>query len=452
MSQEYAAFDQSSIEPVDDEPGFSPFVPFYDDIARYTNRVRFGGGERWMMPWEFTGWRDEQQSWSKTAYIHGGLNPTPTYRFKGPDVLAFLSFFCVNSFASFSVGGMKHLISVDEEGDVTSHGVAMRTAEDEVWTYWMINLSFAARATAARWDMEFTDFTGERFLLQIAGPRSLEILEETLRKDLHDIRFFHHRDTSYQDVPLRIARLGMAGTLAYELHGDLAHSKRIFDAVFQTGKAYGMRRLGWYAYMQQHTINGFPQASYHLAAKLPGRDNRGNITGSAGPEATGYHNPIELGWSSSIVLDHEFVGRSALGPLLATPKRTMVTLEWNSEDVQAVFASQFTDEEPLAQFDLANDIAADLRSRLHQDKVLDADGAQIGLSMGRMYSVQYRRMISLSTLDVAHAAEGAEVYVLWGEHGQRQMRLRATVARYPYADRARNNDFDVESIPRLRDA
>ena len=42
-----------------------------------------------------------------------------------------------------------------------------------------------------------------------------------------------------------------------------------------------------------------------------------------------------------IKFDHDFVGRKALEKEVANPRRKMVTLLWNTEDVMDVHASQF---------------------------------------------------------------------------------------------------------------
>ena len=40
-----------------------------------------------MKPFEYIGWRDEMLAAYETCYIHAGLNPAFTYRFKGADAM-----------------------------------------------------------------------------------------------------------------------------------------------------------------------------------------------------------------------------------------------------------------------------------------------------------------------------------------------------------------------------
>ena len=421
----------------------SPYVPFYKENVLYTGVLK-----DFLYPYEFTGWKDEQLSWKKTCYLHGGLNPSPTYRFSGPGAAEFLSKYCVNTFKKFPVGSGKHCITCDEDGIITSDGVILRTGEDVFVTYWMWSLAMAAGTEAGNYDMKFEDQSSEMFLFQVGGPSSLSVLEAATGDDLHDIRFMRLKMSSICGKQVRIVRMGMAGSLAYEVHGDLKYAKEIYDAIYQAGIPFGIRRLGWHAYMMQHTENGFPQFGDHFIMKLPGApSNKGNVKGSIGPEADGYANPYELGWGGSVKFDHEFVGRKALEEIAANPKRKPVSLEWNKDDILKVYASRFEEGEPYQDFDRVNDMVyVGGGTVLHQDKVLNSKGEEIGYSAGRGYTYYYRSMISIAVLDIPYAEEGTEVTVVWGDPGTRQINIRAKVTRFPYFNEHRNQKFDVETV------
>ena len=73
-----------------------------------------------------------------------------------------------------------------------------------------------------------------------------------------------------------------------------------------------------------------------------------------------YVTPFDTGWENRINWDHEFPGKQALQEMAKAPRRTVVTLEWNTEDVADVYASQFRDEEPYEPIsDRPNDIRYD---------------------------------------------------------------------------------------------
>ncbi len=167
--------------------------------------------------------------------------------------------------------------------------------------------------------------------------------------------------------------------------------------------------------------------------------------------------PFDVGWDFLVKFNHEFTGREALEKLAKEPRRrTPVTLEWNAEDVERVFATRLCpSEEPCEDISVQSDAFWNVKAEgegytYRADKVFHGEDV-IGLSSGRIISYTYNSMISLGFIDPQYARVGTELEILWGTPGTRQMKIRAKVARYPYNDDyIRNQDKDVETIPRVK--
>ncbi len=442
----------------------SIFVPFDRSVDRYAVAGRVA------VPWEYTSWRDEVQSWKQSCYLHGHLNPVPTYRISGPDALRFFSDTHVNTIQNFDVGRGKHGIMCNEAGLVISDGVALRTAEDEIVTYWEAPYIEYALASG-NYDAVGEDLTGQVFMFQLAGPRSLEVVERAAQSDLHDLAFMRSGLVTIADAEVRVLRMGMGGSLAYEVHGPIDAARDVYQALHDAGRPLGLRQLGAQAYMLNHTENGYPQAYYHFPypwfedpgfaaflrqryglpdeAVVTHRSNRPVLGGSMGDDLRlRYRNPVELGWAKMIAFDHDFVGRAALETEVADPRRQMVTLVWDTDDVLDIHASQYRPGEPYAPMDEPNHYVLEAGGNgLHADEVRHG-GTVVGISSGRAYSATYRQMLSLASIATPLAHIGTEVTVVWGAPGMRQKEIRATVARFPYLDTGRNQDVDVSAIPR----
>lgn len=450
----------SEVEKVFPHTIYTPYDP-----SAILHQVEMWSGANFSNPLEYTGWRDEVMSWKESAYIHGHLNPSPTVILRGPDVLKLLSDTCVNSFATFEIGAAKHAIMCNEAGKIMVHGMVLRLAEEEYVTYWLAPwLPYLLLKEPGRYDVQMEDLTGKVFLFQIGGPRSLEILETATGESLRDIRFIRHRRSAVDGMPVNVLRIGMAGSLAYELHGDVEDARPIYEAVVKAGEAYGIRRLGTRAYMLNHTEDGFPQSYYHFPVAWGEDASFVNFLNEAGAGAFGaprlrgsmgtdiharYRNPVELGWGHMVKLDHDFIGRAALESEVEQPSRRMVTLVWNSEDILDVHASQFGSGDRYLAMDEPNHYSAEpgyLGLTLWADRVL-RDSEDVGISSGRAYSLYYREMLSLASVDSEHAELGTEVTVLWGEPGTPQKEIRATVSRFPYLDLPRNEHIDVATLP-----
>jgi glycine cleavage system aminomethyltransferase T len=450
-----------------------PHIPFDPNIGLYDCA---GWHMHQAHPLEFTGWRDEILSWRTSVGLGAVLNPTPTSFLRGPDVIRFLSDICVNSFAAFPVGSAKHAIMCNDDGLVMVHGMVLRTAEDEVCTMWLSPWpDYQLARAGGRYDVEAEDQTMERFMFQVAGPRSLETLEAASGDDLHDIRFIRHRLSSIDGRQVRVLRIGMAGGLGYEVHGRFEDAIPVYNSILEAGKPFGIRRMGMKAYMLNHTESGFPQWGYHFPAPWSEDEEFGGFLeamgaallaepvaprGSAGPDLSKrYRNPIELGWGHMVKFDHEFIGREALERVAEAASRQTVTLEWNKQDILDVHASQWEPGEPYLPMDEPSQFSfwptpgktegEDQAPGQWGDEVRSATGEVVGISTGRTYSALFRETLSLAVVDVAHAEEGTELIVIWGEPGTRQKEIRARVARFPYLNESRNEHVDVSTIPAL---
>ena len=435
-----------------------PQIPYDPHVMLYVGQGSV------VLPFEFTDWRDETMAGKRSCSIHASLNPQPTFRIRGPEALKFLSDVCVNDFTNFPTGRAKHAIMCNEDGFDMGDGVLLRLGEDEFISYEMGANYIAYMFEQGKYDAVGEDLTGTMFLYQIAGPRSLEVLEAATGDDLHDIRFAHCRASSVDGMEVNVLRVGMPGTLAYELHGKAEDGLAVYNAVLKAGEPFGIRRLGFRAYLMQHTEGGFPQAFNHFPhpwledegflkylEKIGIRSRYTDVCkGSMGPDIRlRYRNPVELGWGKMINFNHDFVGRKALEKEVAVPSRAMVTLVWNPEDIIDVCASKFRPGEPYASMDNPYERFVDGAGwAYYADQVLK-DGRLIGISSGRTLSYNYHQMLSLCSIDVEHGELGTEVIVLWGEPGTRQKEIRAVVSRFPYLNENRNEDVDVSAIPRL---
>lgn len=439
----------------------SPYLPRDQDIALYSTAMGY------LTPYELDGWKTEESSWKTTAYIHAGLNPPMPYRLTGPGALQLLTDACINDFTRFSVGASKHAVMCNEAGQVISDGMVLRTGDEEFIAYYL-SPYLDYLADSSRYDVTGEDLTGQVFLFQVGGPASLHVVEAATGESLRDLKFIWHRPssitTSKGTAPVRVFRLGVAGTLAYEVHGDIADAPAVYEALLAAGQPYGLQRLGLLAYGMNHTQNGFVQTFLHFLpawAEDPEfmaylRATSGDtydtilshLPGSAGSDITKrYATPLELGWGHMITFDHAFTGSAALQAQLADPRpaRRPVTLVWNRDDVLDVLASQFNPGKDHPHMDLAsNPVWTADNSVVFTDDVL-AGGEVVGTSSGRVFSHHYGVMLSVGLLP-ADAADRS-LQVLWGARGTRQKLIGVQVAPFPYLDLPRNADIDVTTLP-----
>ena len=303
----------------------------------------------------------------------------------GPDAQKMVSMSVINDCYNWKIGHGKHLVMCNEEGLINCHALVNRTAEDTFVVSAAVPWPWVLMIQSGEYDVK----TSSRDILvcQIAGPKSLTLIEELTPSDQHDLKCLEFRTVHIPslDLDVLLERGGMAGTLSYELRCDSKDSARVYDAVYQLGKAkYDMKRLGWRTYTVNHT------------------------------EA-------------------------------AHPKRTIVTLKGNTEDVIDIYASQFRDGEPYKYMEMPS--APQQPTGDHADRVLSLNGRLISVSSCAIYSAYYHRTISHCTIDIDQSEIGNDVIIEWGEFGGRIKQVRAKVARYPYLDLVRNEKYNMSTVP-----
>jgi len=436
---------------------FAPDSPIFEGSNVQTN-IGFG----WV-PAEYSTTRDEFLAAREAASLGFVLNNSPVYDVSGPDAVAFLNSVCVNKdFGLLEQGSSKHVLICNDEGYMIADGVLLKVGDDHFRTYWL------APVLAFFLDKSDLDVQGtwvvDEYFFQIDGPKSLSVLEEVTGADLHDLRFARNKKVTLAGAEATVHRLGMSGALAYEVHGPSTHAREAYRQLRAAVEAAGGRPQGFWNYsLVNHTVAGYPNQVIHFLN--PFRDSWPELTaylenlipfdigthGSASDElSNAWATPYDVGWGYLVNFDHEFPGKAALQKLKENPPRTVVTLEWNADDIGAAYAAQFRGADAVVYDRMSNDPVISIedyaKGRMRVDYVL-ADGKKVGVATGRTPAFAENRMISLAFIDREYAAEGSEVTVLWGDVDHPQIEIRATVARFPYYNgEFRNEKFDASVI------
>ena len=399
-------------------------------------------------PFAFDRWDVEEMSYYDTCSLHCALNPFNVFEVHGADYLKMLEFVTVNTFRTFPVGKARHTIFCDDGGKILTDGIVIRTGEEDFLGFNLVDPNFLNQQMGGMFNIQSRNLREEYFVFQLCGARSLEVVEQACRKDLHDLKFMWSCDAEVAGAKVRVLRTGMAGTLAYEIHGNVADAQMIYGKLLEVGAEYGIQEIGRLAYVNQHCEGSIFQLAEHFNIRFDIPGDKFLLTGSLPADSElQYHSPYDCGWGGLVRFGHEFPGKAALLEESERLHNTAVHLLWNKEDVLAVQAATMDPERRVDYMDMVGDY--DYRNNcmsIHMDAIMDGDQI-IGASSGRMLSAKTREMISIATLREDYAEEGREVEVLWGRPGTHQMRVRAKVTLFPYIKEGRNDSFDTETIP-----
>lgn len=422
---------------------------------------------------EFTNWRSEQRAWRETAVLYDQSHHMDNLFISGPDALKLISDTAINSVATFPVNKAKQYVPTTPAGHVIGDGILFHEADNE--------FVYVGRAPAANW-LLFHGETGgydvkievdrrspsrpmgkpvqrRYWRFQIQGPNAWKIIEKLNGAPVEQLKFFTMDSMQIAGQTVRTLRHGMAGAPGLEIWGPYESYDLIRDTILEAGQEFGMLAVGARAYPSNTLESGWipsPLPAIYTGEELRpyrewlGADSYEATNAVAGSFDSGdiedyYLTPWELGYGSFVKFDHDFIGREALEKVDPATQRRKVTLAWDAEDLGAILTSVLdTEHEPYKYFDLP---LANYGSS-NYDRVVDADGNTVGLSMFTGYSANERRGLSLATID-PEVPEGAELRVVWGEpdggtakttvEPHRQFSARVVVSPVPYSVAARGD-------------
>jgi vanillate/3-O-methylgallate O-demethylase len=420
---------------------------------------------------EFHNWRSEQWAWQHSAVLFDQTHHMVNLYLRGKDALKLISDTAINSVKGFAVNKAKQYVPTTPYGHVIGDGIVFFLAEEE--------LLYVGRAPASNWlrfhaatggykvDVELDDRSPMRpmgkpvtrsvWRFQIQGPNAWAIIEKLHGGKLEQLKFFNMSTMHIAGRTVRTLRHGMSGAPGLEIWGPYEEQEKIRAAILQAGKEFGMVPCGSRAYPSNTLESGWipsPLPAIYTGDKLkPYRQWLGadsyEATGSIGGSFVStriedyYLNPWELGYGPFIRFDHDFHGREVLEKMQPEGQRKKVTLAWNHDDMTKIMASLFNpDGEQYKFFDvpLANYASS------NYDRVLDAGGRTVGLSLFTGYSYNEKQALSLGTID-SGIPIGTELRVVWGEENggtkkttvepHKQFEARAIVSPVPYSRVAR---------------
>jgi glycine cleavage system aminomethyltransferase T len=421
------------------------------------------------VPAEFTNWQDEQRAWQRTCVLFNLSYHMVDLAVEGPDALRLLSQLAINSFEGFGVGVAKHFVPCTPDGYVIGDVILFALAEDRFnlvgrapalnWaTYHAETGGYDARVELDQRTALRTDGRRKSYRFQLQGPNAMKVIEKALGDSPPELRFFHTTKVTIAGKAGHALRHGMAGQPGWELFGPWDDGEAVREALVCAGEEFGLRQVGGRAYSTNTLESGWipsPLPAVYSGEELrayrewlpaTGYEGSASIGGSFHSEEIEdyYFTPWDLGYSSYIKFDHDFIGREALERRAEGEHRQKVTLALDDEDVTRTIGTMFQKTEHAKFIDWPSAVYA-----MHPyDKVM-VDGKTVGVSTWIGYSANEAKMLSLAVLDAEYAEPGTEVTFVWGEEGggsakptveaHVQTEIRAVVSPVPYVEAVRTS-------------
>ncbi len=170
----------------------------------------------------------------------------------GPDAATFLERIYTGNFSKLAVGKFRYGVAVDESGIIIEDGVIARLAADR---FYVTATSSGVAAFyremlryAILWKMNVTlsNVTGQYAAMNIAGPKSRDVLSQFTSADLGSSAFPYLgvREETVCGVRAILMRVGFVGELGYEVHVPAGYGQSIWTTLFNAGQVHKLRPFG----------------------------------------------------------------------------------------------------------------------------------------------------------------------------------------------------------------
>lgn len=220
---------------------------------------------------------------------------------RGRDVVKFLEFIYPNRFENLPVGRVRYGVICDDAGILLDDGTIARLDAERFFLTTTTGNADAIDSWFRSWlagrpglDVRLTNVSGSYAAMNLAGPRSRDILRKLATVDLstNSMPYLAARQCPIAGVSAIILRIGFVGELGYEIHVPSQYGLHVWEAIIEAGREFLLIPFGVEA-----------QRLMRLEKKhlLPGVDT------------DALSNPLEADLPWIVKLDKpDFVGRRSL--------------------------------------------------------------------------------------------------------------------------------------------
>jgi sarcosine oxidase subunit alpha len=218
---------------------------------------------------------------------------------------AYLDWLHPNRFSDMKVGRVRYRAMLDDAGIVLDDGTVARLGDERFFVSTTTGNLDAVDQWLSWWlagsdrDVSVTDVTSQYAAINLAGPRSRDVLARLTDADVsrEAMPYLVAAECEVAGVPAIILRIGFVGELGYEIHVPADVGAHVWDSLMAAGADDGLRPFGVEAQRVLRLEKGFP---------------------IIGQDTDALSDPVAAGMGGLIKADKaDFVGRGAALAALA---------------------------------------------------------------------------------------------------------------------------------------
>jgi aminomethyltransferase len=339
------------------------------------------------------------------------VSPLYKYLVSGPDSTTLVDRVVTRDASKLDVGRVYYTSWCDEDGRVVDDGTVARL-DDHAYRWTAADPSLRwLRMNATGLDVEIEDVSDSTAAVAIQGPLSRDVLEAATETSWGDLAYFGRRASKVGRIPVDVSRTGYTGDLGYEVWVEGSDAVKLWDALVEAGRAFGIRPAGMLALDVARIEAGLILVEVDFDSV-----RRALIAEQS-------YSPFELGILGRFVdfgKQAEFVGRRALEreQERGGPPRRLVGLQLDWEPLEALYRAKGLMP--------ALDPAAS-----REPLPLYAGRRQVGKATSTTWSPILKNVVALASVQASYSAVGTTVEIEWTVEARRN-RTPAKVVELPF--------------------
>jgi len=220
----------------------TPFTEIHRSLG--AKLVEFAGFE---MPVQYSGIIDEHLAVRNRVGVFD-VTHMGEFIVRGKDAAAFLQKMTINDVSKLFDGRVQYSAMCYDNGGIVDDLLVYHCGD-----HYMLVVNASNTKKDFEWlksrlegDVELIDRSDEFSLLAVQGPQSLATLKKITDINLSAIEYYHFKRGRLAGEEMIISRTGYTGELGFELYfrWDETAGKKVWDAVFNAGKEFGIVPIG----------------------------------------------------------------------------------------------------------------------------------------------------------------------------------------------------------------
>src|SRR6478672_2206772 len=213
-------------------------------ISLGAKMVPFAG---YNMPVSYTGLNEEHAAVRNSAGVFD-VSHMGEFIVKGPHALDLIQKVTSNDASVLTDGKAQYSCLPNEKGGIVDDLIVYRIDSN---TYMLVvNASNIDKdwnwiKQHDSWGVEMKNISDDTSLLAVQGPNAIKALQKLTSVKLADIPYYSFVKGKFNGIDnVVISNTGYTGAGGFELYFDNAHAEKMWDAIFDAGKEYGIKPIG----------------------------------------------------------------------------------------------------------------------------------------------------------------------------------------------------------------